>query len=55
MNGTSSTGQDESPDGAVERFVIVGVDTHQRTHHAAMIDQDGRLLGDREFPATRDG
>ena len=55
MNGTSSTRQDEHPDGEVERFVIVGVDTHQRTLHAAVIDQDGRMLGEREFPATRDG
>jgi transposase len=28
------------------------VDTHGRTHHAAMIDQQGRLLGDREFAAN---
>jgi hypothetical protein len=33
------------------RVVIGGVDTHGRTHHAAAIDQQGRLLGDREFPA----
>lgn len=35
--------------------VIVGVDTHQRTHHAAVIDGDGRRLGDAEFPATQAG
>jgi transposase len=34
------------------RVVIGGVDTHGRTHHAAAIDQQGRLLGDREFPLT---
>jgi hypothetical protein len=34
------------------RVVIGGVDTHGRTHHAAVIDQQGRLLGDREFPLT---
>ncbi|MFJ1958207.1 IS110 family transposase [Streptomyces microflavus] len=29
-----------------------GVDTHGLTHHAAVIDQVGRHLADREFPAT---
>lgn len=29
-----------------------GVDTHGLTHHAAVIDQIGRHLADREFPAT---
>jgi len=37
------------------RVVIGGVDTHGRTHHAAVLDTQGRLLGDREFPADRDG
>jgi transposase len=37
------------------RIVIGGVDTHGRTHHAAVIDQQGRLLGDRQFPADRAG
>jgi len=37
------------------RIVIGGVDTHGRTHHAAVIDQQGRLLGDREFPADSGG
>ena len=37
------------------RVVIGGVDTHGRTHHAAVIDQQGRLLGDREFPASGSG
>jgi transposase len=32
------------------RVVIGGVDTHGRTHHAAVIDHTGRLLGDRQFP-----
>ena len=35
--------------------VIGGVDTHGRTHHAAVIDTAGRLLGDAEFPATGAG
>jgi transposase len=37
------------------RVVIGGVDTHGRTHHAAVIDQQGRLFGDREFAATSGG
>jgi transposase len=37
------------------RIVIGGVDTHGRTHHAAVLDTQGRLLGDREFPATSGG
>lgn len=37
------------------RVVIGGVDTHGQTHHAAVIDEIGRQLGDREFPATPAG
>jgi len=37
------------------RIVIGGVDTHGHTHHAAVIDNIGRQLGDREFPATPAG
>jgi transposase len=37
------------------RNVIGGVDTHGRVHHAAVIDEQGRLLGDAPFPATRHG
>jgi transposase len=36
-------------------FVTGGVDTHGQTHHAAVIDQVGRQLGDREFPTTPAG
>ena len=33
--------------------VIGGVDTHGHTHHAAVISEaNGKLLGDKEFPAT---
>jgi len=32
-----------------------GVDTHGQTHHAAVIDQIGRHLADREFPTTPAG
>ena len=35
--------------------VIGGVDTHSSTHHAAVIDLNGRELGDREFQATQAG
>lgn len=35
--------------------VFGGVDTHTHTHHAAVVDQLGRELADREFPATRAG
>jgi transposase len=35
--------------------VVVGVDTHQQTHHAAVIDLEGRGLGDRVFAATEAG
>ncbi|MDQ3359336.1 MAG: IS110 family transposase [Actinomycetota bacterium] len=35
--------------------VTGGVDTHSQTHHAAVIDQLGRPLSDREFPATPAG
>jgi transposase len=35
--------------------VIGGVDTHKHTHYAAAIDNQGRLLGHREFPATAQG
>ncbi len=35
--------------------VIGGVDTHKCTHYAAAIDDNGRLLGHREFPANARG
>jgi hypothetical protein len=37
------------------RVVIGGVDTHGQTHHAAVIDEVGRQLGDQEFTATPAG
>jgi hypothetical protein len=40
---------------ASKRSVTGGVDTHKATHHAAALDQTGRLLGDAEFPATTAG
>jgi transposase len=35
--------------------VIGGVDTHKRTHYAAVIDDNGRELGHHEFPANARG
>lgn len=35
--------------------VTGGVDTHGRTHHGAVLDSAGRLLADRQFPATAAG
>ena len=35
--------------------VIGGVDTHKRTHYAAVIDDHGKQLGHREFPARAGG
>lgn len=35
--------------------VVLGVDTHQRTHHAAVIDHRHTRLASREFPATTAG
>jgi transposase len=35
--------------------VIGGADTHKHTHYNAVIDDHGRLLGHREFPATSPG
>jgi transposase len=40
---------------ASKRPVIGGVDTHRDTHHAAVLDEVGGLLGDAEFPATPEG
>jgi transposase len=38
-----------------EVTVIGGVDTHKHTHYAATIDDQGRSLGHREFPANDAG
>jgi transposase len=40
---------------SMTRPVTGGVDTHGETHHAAVVDQIGRELGDAEFPATPTG
>ncbi|SNS83909.1 Transposase [Actinomadura mexicana] len=40
---------------AVTFEVAGGVDTHQDTHTAAVIDQVGRVLGTEQFPADAAG
>jgi transposase len=38
------------------RHIVGGVDTHKLTHHGAVLDAGtGKLLADKEFPATRAG
>ena len=36
-----------------QRAIVVGVDAHTDTHHAAVLDDCGRLLGNATFPRTR--
>ena len=38
-----------------QAHVIGGIDTHKRTHYAAVIDDQGRQLGHQEFPARANG
>ena len=35
--------------------IVAGVDTHKETHHVAVTDLAGQLIGDRAFPVTRAG
>ncbi len=44
-----------TPDDAAIIDVTGGVDTHQDTHTAAVIDSVGRVLGTQQFPATAAG
>lgn len=37
------------------QVVIAGVDTHQQTHHVAVIDQHHQRIDDREFPVSEAG
>jgi hypothetical protein len=37
------------------RRVVAGVDAHTDEHHAAVLEESGRLLGTAAFPATREG
>jgi transposase len=43
------------PANTSKRQVAGGVDTHADTHHAAVVDHLGQVLGDHEFPATAAG
>jgi hypothetical protein len=43
------------PDSPTAPSVVVGVDTHQRTHHACVVDHAGRRLADCEFEASAAG
>jgi hypothetical protein len=40
---------------ASKRSIIGGVDTHTVTRHAAVIDRNGQLIDDTEFPSTPTG
>jgi len=51
----ASERDDGSSMAAKKTPVVGGVDTHGLTHHAAVVDQTGRVLGDKEFPATAAG
>jgi transposase len=51
----ASERDDTSSMAAKKRPVTGGVDTHGKTHHAAAVDQTGRVLGDQQFPATAAG
>ncbi|MFE9959259.1 transposase [Micromonospora sp. NPDC005299] len=51
----ASERDDGSSMAARKRKVTGGVDTQRRTHHAAVVDQTGRKLGDQQFPATAVG
>jgi transposase len=44
-----------TPEYAAISDVIGGVDTHQDTHTAAVIDPVGRVLGTQQFPAAAGG
>jgi transposase len=44
-----------APAASAAPTVIGGVDTHKHTHYAAAVDDHGRLLGHREFPASDSG
>lgn len=50
---TAHAAQTQAPDPI--RQIAVGIDTHQATHHVAVIDLDAREVDDRQFPATSTG
>ncbi|WP_460948470.1 IS110 family RNA-guided transposase, partial [Okibacterium endophyticum] len=38
-----------------ETIIVAGVDTHHSTHHVAVLDLNGRVFGDHEFPVNTAG
>ena len=36
-------------------MVMIGIDSHERTHTAVALDEVGRRLADKTVPATSDG
>ena len=50
---TLLTQRDPRPD--LGKEIYVGVDTHQLTHHVAVVDARDRVLADAEFPVTAAG
>lgn len=44
-----------TPDLIQQPALIVGIDAHQRTHHAVIIDTTGRRVADQEFAVSTDG
>jgi transposase len=51
----ASERDDESSMAATKAAVTGGIDTHGKTHHAAVVDQTGRVLADQQFAATPAG
>ena len=51
----ASERDDESSMAATKAAVTGGIDTHGKTHHAAIVDQTGRVLADQQFAATPAG
>ena len=39
----------------MDSTIVGGVDTHAATHHGAVLDSTGKLIGTRSFPANRSG
>jgi transposase len=37
------------------RIIVAGIDTHKDTHHVAVLELTGGVLGDAEFPTTAAG
>jgi transposase len=55
MTSMTATRREAQPCVLTGDVIVGGVDTHQLTHHAAVVDGDLRPVADREFRATEDG